>query len=121
MGTWERRQFDHYSLSYWSAPAGAEQVRVLIECFMGASGEQFVGKILFVDAARPARKDGDQFVIYYAMSRYPHIIDVLREEKPLYLNVLLPEGLGWVSTAIAGDPAGYEPIGEKELVETTPT
>ena len=43
------------------------------------------------------------------MSRFPHVLELVQFEKPLYLGVNTDNGFGYVATTL-------EPVGEQEGV-----
>lgn len=102
-----RTQFDAYRVRYQTGgDAGPE-----IDCLHG--GEP-VGLLVFHEdgAALPPNElsgDGNGGVmrLHFRLAQFPHLIDLLREEKPLYISLSTTSLVGAVMT-------GAEPVGEGE-------
>ena len=99
-----RRDFDSYKLWYSSG----HPYECHIYCYLGVS---YVGRIVFYkdDVVIPDNVNlwsGPS--IHYAISRFDHIIGILRYEKPLYLFLNLDNQIGLLATS------DLEPTGEEE-------
>jgi hypothetical protein len=102
-------EFTRYIVYYFSgsSPALVPQ-EAEIDCFSD-SGVR-VGIIFFYpdDAPRPANENTiSGLYLHYALRRFGDIVALLKDEKPLYLNLDPSTKLGYVAT-------GIEPIGEQE-------
>ena len=98
-----RTQFDAYRVRYLTGGDASPE----IDCLSG--GKQ-VGKLLFHRDDAPAQsnqlEDG-VICLHFDLSQLPHLIDLLREEKPLYISFSEASRVGGVMT-------GAEPVGEGE-------
>lgn len=107
MANEHKTQFDAYRVRYRTGgDAGPE-----IDCLYRGD---LVGRLLFSEGdaePRPGEllreSDGDVICLHFRLSQFPHLIDLLREEKPLYLSLSEPSLVGAVMT-------GAEPVGEGE-------
>jgi hypothetical protein len=102
-----KTQFDAYRVRYLSGGGAGPEIDCLLR------GEQ-VGRLLFHedDEELPANQlqdgpEGGVVHLHFRLSQFPHLIDLLREEKPLYLSLSEPGLVGAVMT-------GSEPVGEGE-------
>ena len=100
-----QQQFDQYRIFYMTG--GAEVP--LIDCYNGTA---LVGKLVFhfSGTGLPPNLVTSSGVIYlrYAIGQFADVIGILREEKPLFLRLSTPSGVGYLATA------GSEPVGEEE-------
>lgn len=102
----EWRSFDSYKISYLS---GHNNFAVEVNC---NDDKTLVGRLRFVDEgqfqfANSLGPDGILYV-YYPLKRFPDVLEILREEKPLLMYVDTDSGTGSLSTG------PYEPVGEDE-------
>lgn len=103
-----RKTFDSYWINYHSG-ATVSQHDASISC---SSGKIPVGSINFVRDNKQIPKnmkgkDGQFVILYFPLSSFNDIANVLRYEKPLSL-VLSDSGLGSIYTG------SREPVGEQE-------
>ena len=101
-------QFDSYQINYYSGDT-THMSDVSIGC---RSGKNNVGSINFIRDNKQIpknmkSKDGKAVILYFPLSSFNDIINILRYEKPVYL-VLHDSGLGCIITGIE------EPVGEQE-------
>ena len=73
-------------------------------------GTQYVGRIVFFKegSAIPPNASYPEPSIHYPLSRFNDVINILREEKPLYLLLNLTNMIGTLATS------DIEPVGEEE-------
>lgn len=101
-----RTRFDTYRVHYRTG--GNEPPS--IDCFFK---EEQVGRIAFHRGQTPANSietnagGGAVLRLNYRLDQFPHVMDLLREEKPLYLTLSESGLAGGVNT-------GSEPVGESE-------
>ena len=100
-------EFNIYRVYYYSAPQYSWAVR--IDLYMSAA---YVGTLLFMKEGQsiPANtivNGAPQ--LHYSMRDFPAMIQMIREEKPLFVNLNEANGIGSVSTS-------DEPVGEQEGV-----
>lgn len=98
------KHFDAYKLWYNSG----HPYEAHIYCYAGTA---YMGRIVFFkdDAVIPANANyGGNPSIHYPLSRFDHVISILRYEKPLYLFLNLDNLIGHLATA------EREPTGEEE-------
>jgi hypothetical protein len=102
-----KTSFDAYRVRYLSRSVTGPE----IDCLHRGD---LVGRLVFheEDAEMPANEllaegDGGAVCLHFRLSQFPHLIDLLREEKPLYLWFSEASGEGAVMT-------GAEPVGEGE-------
>ncbi len=99
-----RKNFDSYKIWYNSR----HPYEAHIYCYAGAS---YVGRMVFFpDSADlpPNANYASGPSIHYPLSRFGHVVDILRHEKPLYLFLNLDNKIGHLATA------EREPTGEEE-------
>ena len=95
--------FDTYKYWYYSG----HPYEALIYCYKATA---YVGRIVFFKdgASIPPNANLSGPSIHYPISRFAHVIDTLRMEKPLYLFLNLDNNIGMVATS------DFEPVGEEE-------
>lgn len=100
-----RADFDSYKIWYYSGHPYEALIYVYKE-------GKYVGRIVFVkdDAAIPENASNPEPSIHYPLSRFDHIVGILRQEKPLYLHLNLVNKIGTLATS------QLEPAGEEEGV-----
>ncbi|HHE07351.1 MAG TPA: hypothetical protein ENL01_00175 [Chlorobaculum parvum] len=100
-----RVDFDSYKIWYYSAHSYEALIYVYKD-------RKYVGRIVFFkdDAAIPPNASYPAPSIHYPLSRFDHVVGILREEKPLYLHLNLSNKIGTLATA------DIEPTGEEEGV-----
>ena len=100
-----QHQFDQYRIYYMTGGADVP----LIDCFNGTA---FVGKLVFhlPGAALPPNIVTSSGVIYlrYSIGQFGDVIGILRQEKPLFIRLSTPSGVGYLGTTDS------EPVGEEE-------
>ena len=99
------KKFDQYRIYYMT---GGNEVP-LIDCYDGAS---HVGKLVFHDTGGPLPPNtlAVNGVLYlrYRLSQFNDVINILRQEKPLYIRLSTPSLIGFLATQQG------EPVGEQE-------
>ncbi len=98
-------EFDTYRIYYQSAPQYSWQSRVYLY-----NNSSYVGRIMFMKPGidLPANSEQhDRHVIHFPTSEFENIMEILRNEKPLYIHVVDSNGIGTISTS-------SEPVGEEE-------
>jgi hypothetical protein len=98
-------EFNIYRVYYYSAPQYDWAVR--IDLYMSAAN---VGTLLFMKEGEsiPANTIAHGVPqLHYSMRDFPAMIQMIREEKPLFVNLNEANGIGSVSTS-------DEPVGEQE-------
>ncbi len=100
----EIKHYQYYVFS--SRDSGSKSAAIC----SGDSGKTVYVHFLGNSGSLPeARKiDDSRFILYYRHSDMPNIIDMLRNEKPIYL-IYVPEGTN--NTRLS---TGSEPVGEGE-------
>jgi hypothetical protein len=95
--------FDGYKIWYYSG----HPYEVLIYVYKGT---KYVGRIVFFKdgSAIPPNASYPEPSIHYPLSRFNDVINILREEKPLYLFLNLDNKIGTLATT------DIEPAGEEE-------
>ena len=99
------KEFDTYRLYYHSAPQYQWQSRLYLY-----NDGSYEGSIFFMKDGVdiPANTDiGGKPRLYFPTSKFEEIMNVLRHEKPLYISLVLSNGIGTISTS-------NEPVGEEE-------
>lgn len=103
-----KKAFDSYKVWYYSNFS----YEALIYCYQGT---KYVGRIVFMkdDATLPrngyASPFGDpQVSLHMPIKKFNDVINLLREEKPLYLFLNVRPGIGILGTE------DFEPVGEEE-------
>ena len=84
--------------------------RVIVKCF---HDDDFVVQLSFYHDNKKLPEnhyDVNSKLLYlrYSLSMYPNIIDILRNEKPIYFSYSLKSKVGYVRT-------GKEPVGEGNI------
>ena len=100
-------EFNFYRIYYYSAPQYVWDVRV--DLFMNTTA---VGTLLFMKKGQsiPANSTSSGLPrLYYSVEHFPALSTILREEKPLFINLNAANGIGTISTS-------DEPVGEQEGV-----
>jgi hypothetical protein len=100
-------EFNLYRVYYYSAPQYNWDVRIDLR-MSGAT----VGTLFFMKEGQaiPANTiSGGVPRLYYSVNHLPTMMSMLREEKPLFINLNETNGIGSISTS-------DEPVGEQEGV-----
>src|SRR4030042_5741483 len=99
------REIDQYLINYISYDDGKKIIPYIL-CF---KSQKSVGKISFgeLGGANKNMVVDEYLEIHHLISSFKDIVDILRNEKPLYLTVLPDRHLGALTTT-------DEPIGEEE-------
>ena len=100
-------EFNLYRVYYYSAPQYSWDVR--IDLYMSGAA---VGTLLFMKTGQPIPANtisGGIPRLHYSIGHFPAMMSMLREEKPLFVNLNENNGIGTVSTT-------DEPVGEQEGV-----
>ena len=100
-------EFNIYRVYYYSAPQYDWAVR--IDLYLSAAN---VGTLLFMKEGQsiPANTVANGVPrLHYSMRDFPAMIQMIREEKPLFVNLNEANGIGSISTS-------DEPVGEQEGV-----
>jgi len=98
------RPFDSYKLWYYSDFS----YEALIYCYNGSS---YAGRMVFIAEDKPLPENrmwSNQPSLHYQISRFDDIIDILRNEGPLYLFYNDSNHVGILATS------QKEPVGEGE-------
>ena len=102
-------EIDHYWVHFQAGGADKSRVypRALVKCY---NNDDFVVQINFYPDNKSVPEnsyDKRNKLVYlrYPMSMYPNVIDLLRNEKPIYFSYSLNLNMGYIRT-------GKEPIGE---------
>jgi hypothetical protein len=101
------KDFNEYRMQY--VTGGPTDHRAYITCWKDRVA---VGTIVFVDdeSQLPSNKDyNGRPVLYYPLSRFNDLINILRYEKPLYIWLNTDNLMGNIGTTL-------EPVGEQEGV-----
>ena len=98
-----REDFDGYKIWYYSG----DPYEALIYVYKST---KYVGRIVFFKdgSTIPPNESCPEPSIHYPLSRFNDVINILREEKPLYLFLNLDNKIGMLATA------DIEPAGEEE-------
>ncbi len=103
----EFKQIDKYDLSRMSNSGG------LLATIWLHSKTTVIAKLEFRDTNVPKKLKMQQYqwgtvpFIYYPIEAFPHIVDILRNEKPVWLTYSVSMGYARITT-------DAEPIGEGE-------
>jgi hypothetical protein len=100
-------EFNIYRVYYYSAPQYDWAVR--IDLYMSAA---YVGMLLFMKEGQsiPTNTIANGVPrLHYSIRDFPAMIQMIREEKPLFVNLNEANGIGSISTS-------DEPVGEQEGV-----
>ena len=100
-------EFNIYRVYYYSAPQYDWAVR--IDLYLSAAN---VGTLLFMKEGQsiPANTVANGVPrLHYSMRDFPAMMQMIREEKPLFVNLNEANGIGSISTS-------DEPVGEQEGV-----
>lgn len=100
------REIDQYLINYVSDDDGKKVIPYIL-CF---KSQKAVGKISFGETggANENRVVDEYLEVHYPLSNFNEIVDILRNEQPLYLTVIPDRHLGALTTT-------DEPIGEEEV------
>lgn len=101
-----KKPFDSYRIFYWSHHT--PDLAAGIYCYSGAT---YVGRILFSEpgSGPPANAmEPSGMALRYRIEQFGDVMEILREEKPLYLHLNTDNGIGQVATS------DQEPTGEEE-------
>ncbi|MGB5653587.1 MAG: hypothetical protein WBM56_07115 [Robiginitalea sp.] len=104
-------ELDHYWIHFQSGGSDKKIIypRALIRCY---DGDDFVLQVNFYPDGKSIPEnhyDKRNKLVYlkYPLSMYPNIIDLLRNEKPIFFRYAIDLKLGFLRT-------GKEPVGEGE-------
>ena len=98
-------EFDRYRVHFYTAKPYEWDVRIDLD-WHGTP----CATLLFMKAGRalpPNSSDNGVLLLHYPMTQYPAVIDLLRNEEPLYVSLNADNGVGVIST-------GDERVGEDE-------
>lgn len=105
-------EIDHYWVHFQAGRTEDNLIypRTVIKCY---DGEDFVLQANFYPDKKALPKnyyDSVSNLVYlrYPLSMYGHILDILRNEKPIYFSFSEKTLLGYIRT-------GKEPVGEGEM------
>ncbi len=96
------KEIDTYIIKYKSSENGAT---ITPEIFL-LKGKQYIGKITFKKGAK-TEINRNRLRVNYPLASFNSVVDILRNEKPLFLTVFSDLQGGELSTT-------HEPIGEGE-------
>jgi len=98
-----KADFDGYKIWYNSGHPYEAHIYVY-------KGTKYVGRIVFFKdgITIPPNASYPEPSIHYPLSRFNDVVNILREEKPLYLFLNLDNKIGHLATA------DFEPVGEEE-------
>lgn len=98
-----QKDFDSYRIWYYSG----HPYEALIYCYKAGT---YVGRMVFFKdgSSIPSNDNSGSLSIHYPLSRFDHVTNILRHEKPLYLFLNLDNLIGILATT------DNEPIGEEE-------
>ncbi|MEP7016039.1 MAG: hypothetical protein ABI925_11415 [Verrucomicrobiota bacterium] len=100
-------EFNLYRVYYYSAPQYKWDVR--IDLYMSAAA---VGTLLFMKTGQPIPANtivGGIPRLHYSITDFAAMMSMIREEKPLFINLNEANGIGTICTS-------DEPVGEQEGV-----
>lgn len=106
--------FDSYRIFYYHDKLFDSPTIATVLCF---NGSRWVGWISFYpnDELLPRPNiSGDRVDLFYHISQFSDIIDMLRQEKPLYISAIEPDRIGETSYSGFIGTAEKEPTGEEE-------
>ncbi len=102
-------EINHYWVHFQAGHTKEDHIypRVIVKCY---HDDDFILQLSFYrDSKNPPENyyDVNSKLVYlrYRLSMYPNIIDLLRNEKPIYFSYSQKSKLGYVRT-------GKEPVGE---------
>ncbi len=105
------REIDQYWVHFQAGSKEKNKAypRALIKCY---SGDEFLVQLTFYAEGKNMPKnhyDKRNKLVYlrYPLHMYEYILDILRNEKPIFFRYNIEIGLGFIRT-------GKEPIGEGE-------
>ena len=105
-------EIDEYWVHFEAGPIENKLThpRTIIKCY---HGDEYVLQASFYPDKKslpPNYHDVNSKLVYlrYSMSMYGHILDILRNEKPIYYSYYENSKLGYIRT-------GKEPVGEGEM------
>ncbi len=104
--------FDAYQIFYYTQYPSPPGFEAIIQAYQAGV---FVGRIAFYSGAVPPNGTIAPLgvtvpSIHYSLSRFNDVIEILRQEKPLYLYLDTTSGIGILATT------DKEPVGEQEGV-----
>ena len=102
--TFEIKRYQYYNFS--SRDSGSKAVVICTGDAGKTAYMHFMGGTGDLQAAR--KIDDNRYILNYRFSDMPNIVDMLRNEKPIYL-IYVPEGTN--NTRLS---TGSEPVGEGE-------
>jgi len=76
------------------------------------SGSKWIGRLKFMKEGQPIPENkemGSAYVLHYPVKHFDSIVTILREEKPVYINLNTANGIGTIATSA-------EPVGEEEAM-----
>jgi len=98
--------------SYYLAASRSDNNAIV---FLYDNGASLIAKVEFIpdtEPVPPAVETDGKYVLYYPRAALPEVIDLLRNESPVYVT--------WVDSANATLSTGYEPVGEGERTLVMP-
>ena len=106
----ERAEFTRYIVYYLSggSPSNGVPQEVEIDCFDDKFNRKGIIYFFPESAELPANNINiNGIYLYFRLSRFADVMTILKEEKPLYLNLNTTNLVGYIGT-------GSEPVGEQE-------
>ena len=108
MATTVKNNFNNYKIFYYSS----FHMEATIYLY---NDEKYVGRIVLMNDDSPLPDNGmfapfetPQPSIHWPISRFNDLVNILREEKPLYIFLNLTTNFGSINTD------DFEPVGEEE-------
>ena len=98
-------EFDRYRVYFYTAPQYRWDVRIDLD-----QGGTPKATLLFMKASEALPANTSQngvILLHYPMAHYPRVMDLLRNERPLYVTLNAANGIGAISSSA-------EPVGEQE-------
>ncbi|MEM1321455.1 MAG: hypothetical protein AAGG75_14460 [Bacteroidota bacterium] len=98
------KEFDQYVLSYYTEIS--EPIVATIHCFLGTS---YHGSITFLKAGESVSDSlsSNTIKLEYHEEHFSRVLDIIRNERPLYLRYFEEYQRGWLITS-------KEEVGEEE-------
>ena len=106
MPTIIRNEFNKYKVQYYT-DVNATALIAIISCKMNST---YIGTMRFYKngSTLPVNQEsGNAVVLHYYEKSIPDILNILQNEKPLYLNLNTITNIGWLQTL-------DEVVGEEE-------
>ena len=90
-------EFNTYAIYYHSAPQYDWQSQVVLY-----KDSKWVGKLLFIKDGKPLpanfERNGEP-VLHFPESQFQELIEILRHERPLFIQYVPANGVGVISTS----------------------